>query len=90
MTPEKRSTKNIRADADDAPELTDAFFQTADIYQGTTLVRRGRPPAEATKISTTVRFSPEVIDYFRSGGPGWQTRIDQALKQFIAEHPQRI
>ena len=46
-------------------------------------VRRGRPPLERPKQSTTIRLSPEVLDYFRAGGSGWQTRIDAALRDWV-------
>lgn len=39
-----------------------------------------------TKISTTVRFDPEVIQAFRATGKGWQTRMNDALKQWLKEH----
>ncbi|WP_345740190.1 BrnA antitoxin family protein [Pandoraea apista] len=48
---------------------------------------RGRPKAEITKERINIRLSPEVVDYFKVSGSGWQTRIDAALRQFIAEHP---
>jgi uncharacterized protein (DUF4415 family) len=35
-----------------------------------------------------IRLSPDVLAYFKAAGDGWQTRIDRALRQFIAEHPQ--
>lgn len=37
-----------------------------------------------TKVPVSVRLSSEVIEHFRAGGAGWQTRIDEALKQVIA------
>ena len=40
-----------------------------------------------TKVATTLRLSPEVDAYFRATGKGWQTRIDAALKEWIADHP---
>lgn len=43
----------------------------------------GRPPSTITKEKTTLRLSPEVMDYFRSLGAGWQTRIDQVLKDYV-------
>ena len=46
----------------------------------------GRPIAEITKDRITVRLSRDVTDYFRSGGKGWQTRIDAVLKEYIAHH----
>ncbi|MGC7402403.1 BrnA antitoxin family protein [Pandoraea pneumonica] len=54
------------------------------------LRRRGRPKADVTKERINIRLSPEVVDYFRASGSGWQTRIDAALRQFIAEHPQPV
>ncbi|VVD93976.1 hypothetical protein PCO31110_01782 [Pandoraea communis] len=47
---------------------------------------RGRPKAEVTKERINIRLSPEVVAYFKASGSGWQTRIDAALRQFIAEH----
>jgi uncharacterized protein (DUF4415 family) len=70
-------------DPDDAPELTDDYFDRADLYHGEVLIRRGRPPLAAPKRQVTLRLSPEVLDHFKAGGPGWQTRIDEALKQAI-------
>ncbi|WP_419941155.1 BrnA antitoxin family protein [Candidatus Palauibacter sp.] len=48
-------------------------------------VRRGRPPKARPKVSTTIRLSPEVIDHFRAGGRGWQTRIDEVLRDWIQQ-----
>lgn len=39
-----------------------------------------------TKISTTIRLSPDVVDFFKGGGAGWQSRIDDALKEWVATH----
>ncbi|MHA3790944.1 BrnA antitoxin family protein [Rhizorhabdus wittichii] len=50
-----------------------------------TVKRRGGQKAP-TKVSTTIRLSRDVIDYFRGSGAGWQSRIDSALKQWMAEH----
>ena len=70
------------SDPDDAPDLTrDGWpgkFAKAE-------VRRGRPPVAKPKVSTTIRLSPEVIDYFKAGGRGWQTRIDEALRDWIGK-----
>lgn len=48
---------------------------------------RGRPRVEFPKERINIRLSHEVIEYFKSSGDGWQTRIDAALRQFITEHP---
>jgi uncharacterized protein (DUF4415 family) len=44
------------------------------------------PQKSDTKESVTIRYSRDVIDYFRSTGPGWQTRIDKALKEWMSQH----
>ena len=67
-------------DPDTAPDLSkdgwpEKFAKVA--------VRRGRPPVARPKVSTTIRLSQDVIDHFRSGGRGWQTRIDDALREWI-------
>ena len=49
-------------------------------------VRRGRPKAEVTKERITIRFSRDVVAHFKATGNGWQTRMDEALKEWIKEH----
>lgn len=49
---------------------------------GVPVLRRGRGPQKApTKILTTVRLDADVIAFFRAQGPGYQSRINEALKQ---------
>ena len=38
------------------------------------------------KVPVTIRYSLDVLEYFRTTGPGWQTRIDAALKEWVAQH----
>ena len=49
-------------------------------------VRRGRPPVAKPKVSTTIRLSHDAIEHFKMDGRGWQTRIDEALREWIREH----
>lgn len=42
------------------------------------------PQKSPTKKLVSLRLSPEVLEHYRSTGPGWQTRIDQALKRVVA------
>jgi uncharacterized protein (DUF4415 family) len=71
---------------DEIPELTDAFFEQADQYRGGELIRRGRPKLEQPKLAFTVRYDAEVIEAFKATGRGWQTRMNDALKQWLREH----
>ena len=47
----------------------------------------GRPKAEETKERITIRLSADVVEYFRSTGKGWQTRMDEALKEYVTSRP---
>lgn len=87
MNGKKQNTGTIWIDPDDAPELDDEFFERADEYQGEKLVKRGRPLGSSNKISTTVRFDADVLDAFRAGGPGWQTRMNDVLRDWLIKHP---
>lgn len=49
--------------------------------------QRGRP-AGSEKESTTIRFDRDILDAFRAAGPGWQTRINAALRDWLKKHPQ--
>jgi uncharacterized protein (DUF4415 family) len=49
---------------------------------------RGRPPLpdSAKKVPVKVRYDRDIIEAFRATGPGWQTRMNEALRQYLAEH----
>ena len=49
-------------------------------------VLRGRPKLANKKKLVSIRYSPEVIDYFRASGAGWQARMDAVLKDYIEAH----
>lgn len=75
---------------DDLPEWTDAQVDRAALAVGGklvrpaagTLTRAGRPPAgAAAKQQVTLRLDPDIIARFRDGGPGWQSRINAALRK---------
>jgi uncharacterized protein (DUF4415 family) len=74
---------STRVDPDDAPELTDEHFEQADIYEGGRLVRRGRPASENPKRQISLRVDAEVLERYRATGPGWQSRMNAALRKSI-------
>ena len=41
--------------------------------------------AAITKERITIRLSPEVVDYFRGAGEGWQSKLDEALKTYVKQ-----
>ncbi|MDZ7761538.1 MAG: BrnA antitoxin family protein [Desulfovermiculus sp.] len=77
--PEENTAINAGIDADpDTYELSEQEFKH--------LRRVGRPPATITKERVTIRLSPDVVGSFRSTGTGWQTRINNALRDWLREH----
>jgi uncharacterized protein (DUF4415 family) len=46
----------------------------------------GRPKADAIKQPVSIRLSPEVVAYFKATGKGWQTRMDEALREYVEAH----
>lgn len=90
MSVNRKPSETSWVDPDDAPELTAEFFQQADEWHGPRLVRRGRPRLPQTKTLLSVRYSPEVVAYFRATGEGWQARMDAVLKAHVREQTESL
>jgi uncharacterized protein (DUF4415 family) len=75
----------------ESPEWTEEDFKNskpfAEVFQdwAASIMRRGRPPAETPNVSTTIRLDAEILEQFRTGGPGWQSRINAPLREWLAE-----
>lgn len=50
---------------------------------------RGRPPSANRKQLVSIRYSPEVLAWFRATGPGWQARLDRVLKDYVNRRVKR-
>jgi uncharacterized protein (DUF4415 family) len=72
---------------EDIPELTEEWFDKAEFAIGDTVIRpargRGRPKSEAAKKLVSLRLDPDIIERFRATGPGWQSRINAALREYL-------
>ncbi len=73
------------------PEWTDEMFaQAKPMFEVdpelVALSKRalGRPKSENPKILLSVRYSSEVVDFFKSTGKGWQTRMDEVLLKYVS------
>jgi uncharacterized protein (DUF4415 family) len=86
MSVNKTSTGTAWVDPDDAQELSEAFFERADEYVGQQLVRRGRPRASVVRQRITIRLEHDVVQQFKASGPGWQTRMNSALVDWLKTH----
>ena len=68
-------------DEDDRPATSE------ELQAGLAAARkRGRPAGTATKEQVAIRFDKDVLTAFRRAGPGWQTRMNEALKDWLKTH----
>lgn len=66
------------SDPDNLP-LTDA--ELSQFKRG-----RGRPQGSGKKEQVTIRIDAEILEQFRATGNGWQTRINDALRDWMKQH----
>lgn len=80
MNTKQKNSSHISPDLD-PPEITDDWITGADLYHGDKLVRRGRPKLESPRQLLSLRLPPQVIARWKASGPGWQTRMAEALEK---------
>ena len=85
------SAKLGHVSVNDAPatrpdDWNDAFVtHSSDELRKAVAARRTRGPNKRpTKEQVAIRYSPEVLAYFRATGAGWQTRMDDALRDYVS------
>jgi len=72
MEDHSRDMKDKDIDYSDIPELNDKFWENA------VLVKPGE-----LKESITIRLDADVVRFFKGGGRGYQTRINDVLKSYM-------
>ena len=70
---ERQIAEGIASDPDAAPDLSNG------LPPGVSFV--GRPKSLHPKEALNIRLDADVLDHFRATGPGWQTRINAALRK---------
>lgn len=70
---------------DDRPATAKELVAAVAAYRRT----RGRPAGSGTKEQIALRVDKDVLAQFRAGGPGWQTRMNEALKDWLHRHARR-
>jgi len=85
-------------DPDDAPELTDDFFEQGDWKigerpvsleegGGALQVALSPDPVGSPEVALTLRYEAEVVEAFKATGKGWQSRMNAALREWIKSYP---
>ena len=75
--------------APDSPSTRVSDWEGAVLKQGGVMVGRARtrgPNREPLKEQVAVRYSPDVLAAFRATGAGWQTRMNDALRDWLRTH----
>ena len=78
---DKAITAAARSDPDAQPLTPDQLKAMVPLKN-----LRGRPRSDNKKQLVSVRYSPEVLAYFKSTGDGWQSLMDSVLRQYVASH----
>ncbi len=76
------------SDYDDIPVLPEEFFTEGQPYRhGKPVARRPRgKQKKPIKKQLTLRLNPEVVEFFKAQGDGWQSNIDKALVEYVRAH----
>ncbi len=80
MPKNKKIIQKDWVDPDDAPDLSSPEWRAKF---ASVKVSRGRPILTDPKISTTIRLDADIVETFRAQGPMWQTRINDALREWL-------
>jgi uncharacterized protein (DUF4415 family) len=88
LVPTEAENRRIRRAANADPDATPLTYEQMEAMVPLKSVR-GRPKSENKKLLVSVRYSPEVLSYFRSTGDGWQSRMDGVLQEYVSKHGSR-
>ena len=79
--PERVNDSDCPYDPNDATSVA-AFWAKGTVRLPGQRGAQKRP----TKVALTVRYSPEIVAYFKATGDGWQTRMNDALQEYVEQH----
>ncbi|MEA3119574.1 MAG: hypothetical protein QOI13_2844 [Paraburkholderia sp.] len=92
------SKRKTSSQLNDNPEWTEAEFARArpaedvlpELFGDTVAAKmvkpRGRPKSPSRKVPLKLRIDPDVVEAYKAQGDGWQTRINDALRDYAKSH----
>ena len=72
-----KTMKDRDINLSDIPELGDDFFADAKLWPG-------------KKKQITLRLDPDVVEFFKEGGRGYQSSINVALRRYMEAQQRRL
>ncbi|WP_068857905.1 BrnA antitoxin family protein [Perlucidibaca aquatica] len=81
--PDETNPEWMADDFQHARRAEDVLPEILGKEQASVLLTRGRPKSSNPKVALTIRYDAEVIESFRATGPGWQTRMNSALREWL-------
>lgn len=87
MNKREKTSAEIEHEFDSAEVPTENIKAMRPISELLKKKRMGRPPKENPKEQISVRYDADVLEAFRATGEGWQTRMNDALRTYLKEHP---
>lgn len=95
-TPEEEAQINAGIAADpDTFELDDEWFARAkpaseffspEVFAQLCAMRQRGPKDKPLKVPTTIRFDADVLAALKASGKGWQTRVNEAMRDWLRTH----
>ena len=97
MSAKLQNSPAVWVDPEDAPELSDEFFEggtwrvgdrvlSRSVAQAEVGARRDRIAKGASKMSASVQIDADVLAAFKATGDGWQARVNEVLKEWLRSH----
>ena len=93
-----RINAGIAADSDN-PEWTKEDFARAlpaakffapEVYAALCAQRVRGPKNKPLKVPTTIRFDADVLAALKASGRGWQTRVNEAMREWVSQQPRTL
>ena len=83
----KNTVRESRTDWNKLKEQSDSAIDFADVPKlGKSFFSRARVRMPQAKKAVSLRLDPDVLDWFKDGGKGYQTRINAVLRSYVEAH----
>ena len=84
----KNTTNESRTDWNKLKELPDSEIDFSDVPKlGKSFFTQAKVRLPKRKKAVSLRLDPDVLDWFKQEGKGYQTKINAVLRAYVNAHP---